>query len=147
MAALTEEQKLFAVLNLATFHSLTEVQALLKEVYGLEASLQQIQRYDPDTAAGRKLGQKFKVEFERARDKFIEDMSSIAIAHRSYRLREIGRLYEANRKGSRKLSADLLVQAAREAGGMYERRDEPSDLDGQIAALMEKLASRPQEEA
>ncbi len=130
MAAFTEQQKLFVVEHLGAFHSLTQVQELLQKVFGLQASLQQIQRYDPTTAAGATLRPELKALFERARNAMIEGQQDVAIAHRQWRLRELQGIFEFYSRKAPLIALRALEQAAKEDGGAYVRPQEPDDDQG-----------------
>ncbi|WP_279141297.1 DUF2280 domain-containing protein, partial [Sphingomonas paucimobilis] len=74
---------------------------------------------------------KWRVLFEQARKAFIEDTSTIPIAHRSSRLRALQRMATAaERKGNYPLAAALNKQAAEEMGNAYTNRRELTGKDG-----------------
>lgn len=131
MAKFTGEQQLFVVQSLATFRTPTEVKALLKLTYGVDSELNQIVHYDPNTAAGAKLAKPLREAFAKARETFINDRESLAIAHVNWRIRELEELYrQAKEKGNRGAAAKLLEQAAMDEGGKFTNKREISGPGG-----------------
>ncbi|WP_201258451.1 DUF2280 domain-containing protein [Sphingopyxis macrogoltabida] len=122
---MTDEIKAFVVQGLASFDTPTQVVEAVKAEYGVVLTPQAVQAYDPTKYAGRKLAAKWKLYFEQARKSFVEDTSTIPIAHRSTRLRALYRMAaKAEAKGNFPLAAALNKQAAEEMGNAYtnERR-------------------------
>jgi hypothetical protein len=129
--AITDEVKAFIIQSLAAFDTPTQVVEAVKAEYGLTITAQNVQNYDPTKYAGRKLAEKWRVEFEKARKAFVEDASSIPIANRSTRLRALQRMAAtAERKGNLALAAQLHKQAAEEMGNAYTNRREVTGKDG-----------------
>ena len=129
--AMTDEVKAFVVQALASFDTPTQVVELVKAEYGLTLTPQGVQAYDPTRYSGRRLAAKWRVLFEQARKAFIEDTSTIPIAHRSSRLRALQRMATAaERKGNYPLAAALNKQAAEEMGNAYTNRRELTGKDG-----------------
>lgn len=129
--AITDEVKAFIVQALASFDSPTQVVEAVKAEFGIVVTPQNVQGYDPTKYAGRKLAEKWKVMFEKARKAFVDDASSIPIAHRSTRLRALQRMAQAaERKGNYVLAAQLHKQAAEEMGNAYTNRRELTGKDG-----------------
>lgn len=129
MATLNEQQKRFVVTRLACFYSPSEVRDLAKEELGLSLELGQVSSYDPTTVLGGRLSKELKSLFEETRREFQGNIQAIPIANQSYRLRELQRLYRNTGKNS-VLGAQLLEQAAKEAGGMFTNRREVTGKDG-----------------
>ncbi|WP_426269155.1 DUF2280 domain-containing protein [Dyella kyungheensis] len=123
MANLNNEVKAFIVQALACFDTPSQVATAVKEEFGLTVSRQQCESHDPNKRAGRELAKRWKVMFEDTRKRFREETAEIPIANRAYRLRALGRLAE-KAEGMRNLplTAQLLEQAAKEAGDMYVNR-------------------------
>lgn len=118
MAKLTDGQKAFIVVRLACFDQPSEVVEAVQQEYGLKVTRQQLQVYNPETVEGERLSEKLKQLFADTRKRFLEDVQAIPIANQAYRLRELQKLYHANPRNA-VLRADLLEQAAKEAGGQY----------------------------
>lgn len=128
---MTDEVKAFVVQALASFDSPSQVVESVKAEYGLLLTPQGVQAYDPTRYSGRKLAQKWRILFEKARQSFIDDASSIPIAHRSSRLRALQRMAaKAESKGNFPLAAQLHKQAAEEMGNAYTNRREITGKDG-----------------
>jgi hypothetical protein len=132
MAELTDRQKEFVVAELATYHSPSEVALSFEQEFKIPLTRQQVANYDPTTVAGKKLGKEWKTLFEQYRQKFQTDRSTIAIAQQSFRLRALGELFDAQKSKSVKMALKVLEQAAKEEGGLYQRKaDESGDDSGQ----------------
>jgi hypothetical protein len=129
--AMTDEVKAFVVQALASFDTPSQVAEAVKAEYGITLSPQAVQLYDPTKYAGRKLAAKWRAMFDKARKAFIEDSSSIPIAHRSTRLRALQRMASAaEKRGNFPLAAQLHKQAAEEMGNAYTNRRELTGKDG-----------------
>lgn len=156
MARLTAEHKTFIVQRLACFDTPSVVAQAVKDEYGIELARQHVEQYDPTKRAGRQLGKKLTELFEATRKQFIDDTSEIAISHKAVRLRRLQRMADkAELVGNIPLAAQLLEQAAKEAGDSYSnlRKIAPTDptgekpyremtedeLDRRIAELSEKV--------
>jgi hypothetical protein len=128
---LDDEVKAHIVQGLACFDTPSQVATSVKAVYGLVVSPQQVEAYDPNKRAGKRLSEKWKTIFEAARKAFIDDASAIPIAHRSTRLRALWRMATvAETKGNLALAANLHKQAAEEMGNAYTNRRELTGKDG-----------------
>lgn len=128
---MTDEVKAFVVQALASFDTPSQVVDAVKQEYGIVMTPQAAQTYDPTKYAGRNLSAKWKAMFEKARKAFIEDSSSIPIAHRSTRLRALQRMAaKAEAKGNFPLAAALNKQAAEEMGNAYTNKREITGKDG-----------------
>lgn len=123
MPALKNEHKRLIVQRLATFVSYTEIIEEL-QTFGVAASMSQIAYYDPQ-CKNPKLGQEWRELYKETRAAFTRDTSDIAVAHKSFRLRELGRMYRKASGGARPnmmLAKELLEQAAKEVGEAYTNR-------------------------
>jgi len=141
MAALTDDVKAFVVQALACFDTPTQVANAVKEEFGLEITRMQVSTYDPTKFMGRNLSKKWREIFDATREAFLRDQATIPIANQNFRLRALDRLYQnAASRGNAALAAQLLEQAAKEAGGSFTNRREMTGKDG--APL---LPTNPQE--
>jgi hypothetical protein len=128
---MTDDVKAFVVQALASFDTPTQVVDAVKAEFGITLTPQAVQAYDPTKYAGRRLAAKWKAYFDKARKSFVEDSSSIPIAHRSTRLRALQRMAaKAETKGNFPLAAQLHKQAAEEMGNAYTNRKEITGKDG-----------------
>ena len=128
---MTDEVKAFVVQALASFDTPSQIVEAVKQEYGIAMTPQAAQTYDPTKYAGRNLSPKWRTMFDKARKAFIEDSSSIPIAHRSTRLRTLQRMAaKAEAKGNYPLVAALNKQAAEEMGNSYTNRRELTGKDG-----------------
>lgn len=123
MPALSGPVKVFIVERLACFDKPVEVQQAVKREFKVDVTLPQLAAYNPTQASGARLSKTLREVFEATRKKFLEDTSSIAIAHRSYRLRMLDRMAEKMVDvGNVVVAAQLLEQAAKEEGGAFTNR-------------------------
>jgi hypothetical protein len=128
---MTDQVKAFVVQALASFDTPTQVADAVKQEYGIQMTPQTVQAYDPTKYAGRNLAPKWKIYFEKAREAFVTESSSIPIAHRSTRLRALQRMAaKAEAKGNFPLAAALNKQAAEEMGNAYTNKREITGKDG-----------------
>jgi hypothetical protein len=67
---------------------------------GVVVSLSQISYYDPETKTSD-LAQKWRDLHRETRAAFVKETASIAVAHKSFRLRELGRMYRRAMSGAR----------------------------------------------
>jgi hypothetical protein len=148
MAALTEKHKIFIVEKLACFESHTDViEAVKREFDGLELSKQQVYTYDASHDRIRKRMAKDLVQlFDETRERFRERIGDIAIANKSYRLSQLGRLAkEARAKKNPILEKELYEQAAKECGDAYTNRREIGGKDGAPIPIKAYIAFDPEE--
>lgn len=128
---LTDEQRLYVVQRLACFDSLSSVMEGVKSEFGVDISMQGIECYDPNKAAGRGLSKKWKTIFEETRAAFLADVSQIPIANRAVRLRTLQRMADTSeRQKNMVLTASLLEQAAKEVGEAYTNKRQISGEGG-----------------
>lgn len=122
MASLPTAVKLHILTALACFDTPSEVAIAVKEKYGLAMSRQRIEGWHPERAAGARLSAAWRDLFYATRANFLVEMESIPIAHRSFRLRGLGRMaHQAESMRNLPLVASIYAQAAKEVGGMYQR--------------------------
>lgn len=137
MATLPEPVRRFIVQRLACYETPTQVAAAVKEEYGIEISRQRVHEYHPEHGTPAK---KWCDLFAATRAAFLSDTSRIAIAQKSYRLRELDRLYQKNATAQREnvqVSKELLIEAERFMGESYTNRREVTGRNGApIAATL-----------
>jgi hypothetical protein len=123
MAALPTAVKLHIITALACLESPAKVATSVKEQFGLVLSRQRIEAWHPERVAGAKLDAKWRDIFEGTRRRFFAELDNIPIAHRSYRLRQLGRLaQQAEDMGNLALVLQMFEQAAKEVGDVYANR-------------------------
>jgi hypothetical protein len=123
MAALPTAVKLHIITALACFESPTQVVTSVKEQFGLVLSRQRIEAWHPERVAGTHLDAKWRDIFEDTRKRLLAELDNIPIAHRSYRLRQLGRnLERAEDMRNLTLVLQVLEQAAKEMGDVYVNR-------------------------
>lgn len=131
MAKLTDKQKLFIVKALACYDTPTQVAAAVKEEFGIEVARTQVSKYDPTKEAGCDLSAKLCAIFDATRAGFIEQVKDIPISSQAFRLRALGRmLNKVESQGNVPLAAQILEQAAKEAGGAFTNRREVTGKGG-----------------
>jgi len=127
---LDDEQKTFVVQRLACFESARRVAALVKDEFSVTVTPQAVECYDPTTRAGRNLAARWRMLFDETRKTYLSDTATVGIAHQKVRLARLDRMAaKAEDMGALALSADLLAQAAKEVGGMFERRGAGGEED------------------
>lgn len=121
MATLTKDQKSFIVTALARFHTPSEVVELVKQAFGIEISRQQVDYYHPQTASsGGHLAERWEELFAAVRERYLEEIEQVAIAHERYRLEQLQRIVEDRMKrGDHRTAMKALEQAAKERGRVY----------------------------
>lgn len=118
MASLKTHNKELIVSNLSMFKTITEVQTILREQEGLEVPLTSIIYYNPDNSP--KLAKKWRHQFSDTRQKYIDEIATVPIANKGFRLREMQRNYLYLRNEGNILGAQsILEQAAKEVGGDF----------------------------
>ena len=124
MAVLNTNVKAFIVRGLATYMTPSEVvDAVKQEFDGLEVTRQQVSKYDPDKASGINLSDKWKQLFVKHRKDFNNEIDSIPIANKAYRLTMLDNMVrDAFESKNRPLVAKLLEQAAKEVGEVFTNR-------------------------
>jgi len=109
--------------ELACFATPMQVVTTVREKFGIEVSRQCVEAHHPERRAGAKLSPALCVLFYETRAKLLAELDNIGLASRAGRLRGLERMFEqAERMGNLALAVQLIQQAAREVGGMYERR-------------------------
>ncbi|RQU63909.1 DUF2280 domain-containing protein [Burkholderia cenocepacia] len=150
MAKLQEPIKLYIVQSLACFDTISRVAKAVREEFGAEVSPQQCERYDPTKRAGSTLSTKYREIFERTREEFLKDTSRIGVAHRAVRLRKLDHAVGiAEQRGNIPLMAQLLEQAAKEAGDAFTNRHrlEHTGKEGGPITAISTVTNDPQEAA
>jgi len=131
MARLKYEVKLYIVRALACFDTPTEVQKAIKDNFNVTTSLQNITAYDPTNRMGKDLSKDLVDEFHATRTLFKENLESIPVANKIYRLQKMQNIINSNSKNSM-LVLQALEQAAKEVGGAFTNqvKKEVSGPDG-----------------
>lgn len=138
MATLDNKVKAFIVHGLATYLTPSEVAEAVKvEFDGLEVSRQQISCYNPNTVAGSELSQKWRDAYAKWRKEFNENIESIPIANKAYRLKLLDDMTrDALKSKNRPLAASLVEQAAKEMGEVFTNKHKVDNIssDGSMAS-------------
>lgn len=125
MARLTEVQKTFVVERLACFRTPTEVVGLVKEIFGVAVSRQQVQVYDP-TVPSTRTPKKWGALFEATRKAYLKAKAEVGIASERWRMERRQVLYERaesmGKHGNIPLCLQILEQAEKAEGGAYTNR-------------------------
>lgn len=132
MSELSKELQTYIVQQLAMYSTPQEIVELVKKDFEEEVSRQQVFYYNADM--NPKLPKKWREIFEATRKKFLKDTASIPIAGKSFRLRELDKIYH-NQKSAKtqntKAMKDTLEQAAKESGDAFTNRRELSGVNGE----------------
>jgi len=122
--SLTNAQKRFVVIALATGHGVTEVAGSLKTAFGIEVTPQALMRYNPLRVTGLSLSPELEKLFHTTRAKVVDEIAKTDLAHVAVRLRRLDGLYdEAVAKGQLKAAVTILTEA-RKIMDAFEEYDE-----------------------
>jgi hypothetical protein len=118
-----EEVKAFMVTELACYSTPSEVAEAVLQEFGLTIDRRAVERYNPTRVTGANLGKKHRDLFFATREEFKQQAIEVPIANRVFRLRLLDRavrlmLQRKNVMGA----AQLIEQAAKETGGVFDRR-------------------------
>lgn len=141
MAVLQNEVKAFIVQALACFDTPSQVVESVQKEYGVTITRQQVETHDPTKTSGKCLAKRWVTLFEDTRKRFRDDTADIPIANRAFRLRALGRMAErAESVKNLALAAQLLEQAAKEAGGTYTNKQQVdlSSTDGTMTPTKDR---------
>jgi hypothetical protein len=120
MAILTDDIKEFIVKGLARFDTPSYVAEAVRVTFGIEVSRQQVHEYDP--ACSRPPAERWRALHAATREKFLRDLAEIGVSHKAVRLRMLDRLAHRCERNAVALSIACLERAAKECGGIYEKR-------------------------
>lgn len=132
MAEVTVEIQFHIVRSLAVFNRPTDIIKSVKDNFGIDVSSQQVAYYDPSNKVSRDLRQELRDEFERTRKEFLANSENIPIANKVFRLNELQRIIDTHHKNP-VMVMSALEQAAKEVGGLYTNKKDPSSSDGDQA--------------
>lgn len=125
MPRLTEPVKEHVVTRLACYRGAVEVQRELKEVYGLEVSLQQIAVYDPEVPS-TKTPKKWVQLHAATREAYLKAKAEVGIANERWRMERRQLLYQRaesmGANGNIPLCLQILEQAEKAEGGQFTNR-------------------------
>ncbi len=116
MPKLTEEMKAFIVTELAQFRGFAEVARKVSAEFGVPVDRFQVRSYHPH-ALSYSASEQWRLFFEAARTRYINDVQAIPIFHRAYRLNELQHIFDrARESGNLVMACATLEQAAKEVG-------------------------------
>ncbi|GFN25478.1 hypothetical protein ADE_11760 [Achromobacter denitrificans] len=137
MAKLTDAHKRFIVQGLACWDTPSQVAEAVRDGFGLDVPRTQVAQYDPTKVAGKATAKRWVELFWETRKRFTEEQADIAVAQQSYRLRQLGKIYERHmQRGNVVGAAAVLEQAAKESGGMFTNKRELSGPGGGPIPMM-----------
>ena len=123
---LSEEQKAFLVTSWARYVPGPEIARAFFERFGDRIDLRKVHAYNPDGNSGKALLKWRKLHAD-TRAAFLDDVKAIPISHAGYRLNQLQDMFAiARAKSNFQQAAQLLEQAAREAGGAFTNKREVS---------------------
>ena len=132
MAKLNNQIQTFVVQQFAMFATPQEIVDAVKENFNIETSRPQVFFYNADM--NPKLANKWVEIFKATRQNFLNETSSIAVANKSYRLRELDTIYK-NQKSAKLQNTvamkDTLEQAAKESGDAFTNQRVLSGKNGE----------------
>lgn len=124
MAVLTIEQKQFIVIRQAMSERGKDIRKAFKEEYDIELSRDQVVRYDPNlTDSAKRMSRPLMELYAATREQFLAEQVKTPIANRAYRLRKLNEMFHTMLdKGNLPAAAQLLEQAAKEAGEVFTNK-------------------------
>lgn len=136
MPRLTEPVQEHIVRRLACFRGAAEVQREVKELFGLELSLQRIAVYDPEVPS-TKTPKKWVALWRATRDAYLKAKAEVGIACERWRMEQRQLLYE--RAGNNTpLRLQILEQAEKAEGGAFTNRhklDHSGKVEGGVLVV------------
>lgn len=118
-----DEVKVFMVMELACYSTPSEVAEAVLQEFGLTVDRRAVERYNPTRVTGANLGKKHRDLFFATREGFKQQTIEVPIASKVYRLKVMDRAVRQLLQRKNVMGAmEVLEQAARETGGMYDRR-------------------------
>lgn len=127
MNALPSHIKRFIAQRCACFDTPTEVAIAVEAEFSLKVTRNQVQCYDPTTHAGRSLSAPLRRIFFDTRERFVEELEQLPLAHRATRLRRLEQIYrDAESSGNLKSRIAAIVAAQKEMQPL-EYDDEEGD--------------------
>lgn len=120
---MTDEIIAFIVRRYAIYDSTTEIRKAVEEEFGVKLSSESVRRYNIDTQGVRSKVQKRWIDlFDETRDHFQKGLDDVGIVWKPYRLKRLDEMERVARaQGNYSLARELLEQAAKETGGMYDK--------------------------
>ncbi len=135
---LTEEQRHFAVVLFAGFWQPKQVVKALKEEFDVQVSRQAVCAYSPKH--NPKVAEKWRIIYDAARAKFIDDQDSIAVSHLSHRQAVRDRIVRAaEESGDHATVLEALDRAAKDQGGLFTAKRQIA-VTGGIEAFLSRCA-------
>lgn len=139
MATLKKLHKVFIIQEFAMFAAPWEIVPSIKEQFGVDVTLQQLNYWNPNV--NNSLAKEWLEIFQTTRTKFLDETSSIAIANKAFRLKELDAMYRTqkrNKTPNPKAMREILEQAAKESGDSYTNRKEITGANGGAIQLHSK---------
>lgn len=130
--SLQDVHRAFIVRELACFARPKQAADALKEQFGIEASPQAMERYDPGKIAGKALAKKWRDLFEATRKAFLEHVEhSVPAANKAVRVAKLSRAADSlEMRGNLVGMKEMLEAVAKEMGNVHTNRREISGRDG-----------------
>jgi hypothetical protein len=120
---LSPEQKAYVVRRLASYHTPTEIQRDLKELFGIEISVQAVNHYHADRIGYDNLAPCWKELFWETRKAFIAACAQAGTMEQMVRVRlREDMVLMARDAGHYRIANELLNSIAKEAGQMFVNR-------------------------
>lgn len=119
MKRLSDGIKRRIVEHLACHYSHAEVSALIEQEFGVPLTARHVRAYDPlsfQCVASDRL----RAYHATVREWLVTEIATIPIANRTFRLRQLQKIYDgAVRAENLTMARETLEQAAKEVGGLY----------------------------
>ena len=136
-ANLTDAIREQIVIRLACDESVVTIQEWLTEEHEITLSARAINNYRP-TQYAVPMARRWHELYEATRKAFVAETISIPIAHRAYRVRELGELYnKAKKAGDLPVAASFLEQAAKEMGNVFTNVSRSGGMVAHVVGTIE----------
>jgi hypothetical protein len=120
MPTLTDEIKTFIVKGLACFDTPSKVAEDVRAQFDVAITRQHVYAYDPDSS--QQMSPRWTALHAATRAKFLRDLAEVGVSHKVVRLRKLDRMANECELSDVRLTLACLKQAAKECGGLYEKR-------------------------
>ena len=122
MSSLKEDEKRFIVQRFAMYETPQEIADAVNDLYGKAVTRQQVHKYNPKY---NNIKDDLLELFQKTREEFNSETGDIAVAQKTYRLKELDRLYQKQKSSKVENVVEAratLEQAAKESGDVFTNK-------------------------
>jgi hypothetical protein len=130
---MSDDIRTFIVTQFAMYLTPQQVADAVKAEFGKTMLRSNVNKYNPESMAGRKMANKWKRIHADVRERFHEERTAIPMANRNARLKQLQKHYEtALDRNNIPLCTSILEQIAKEVGNVHTN-ERTVNHKGQIA--------------